>query len=202
MTQIKAQDIFVRSCKSSFFLLAMFAGLTLNAFADWTEGEEVEVRPGEYITYLGEQDGWQLWAGADQYDLQCSAVKAVVGQLAPEPFSATYFSSETPFALIRYSDKQAEYDMPQTWQIFTRHRASVSNEYRIAGERFMRSFNTINQESIKEIDGKTVEFKKFGYEHPNIRVGSFVAEGQVDFTGAEAVTALTKSCVLERLADR
>ena len=178
---------------------AVVLSLPLTALAEWVVGQESEIRPGEYVTYLGEQDGWHLRVGENQYDLQCSAVKPIAGQPAPEPFAATYFTSETPFALIRYSDKQAEYDMLQTWEVFTRHRASVSNEYRFSGERFMRSFDPIEQESLEEIDGKIVEFKKFGYEHPNIRVGAFSAEGAIDFKSAAAVGALTKSCVRERL---
>lgn len=176
----------------------MIASSTPQALAQPQTGVEKEIRPGEYMTFLGEQDGWRIWAGQNRFSTTCFAIKNSLNGDYPEPFSADYFSGDDPYAVIRYDDTSSKYNIPLSWDISTRHKASVRNEYRFEGEKFMRSFYSDQERSFEILDGKIVEYNKFGYEHPNIKVGAFSAEGKIDFTGAANAAKSVKECIAER----
>lgn len=184
------------------FWVAVTLGLVAlsapQALAQWQTGVEKEIRPGEYMTFLGEEDGWRFWTGQNKFSTTCFAIKNNLDGDYPEPFAADYFSGDDAYAVIRYDDTSLEYNIPPFWDITTRHKASVRNEYRFEGEKFMRSFYSEKEQSFEALDGKIIEYSKFGYEYPNIKVGAFSAEGKVDFTGAANAARSVKDCMIER----
>ncbi|WP_273242349.1 hypothetical protein [Hyphomonas atlantica corrig.] len=178
--------------------LGLFALNIPHALAQWQTGIEKEIQPGEYMTFLGERDGWRFWVGQNKYSTTCFAIKNNLDGDYPEPFAADYFYGDDAYAVIRYDDTSLEYNIPPSWDIATRHKASVRDEYRFEGEKFMRSFYSEKEQSFETLDGKVIEYSKFGYEYPNIKVGAFSAEGKVDFTGAANAAQSVKDCMTER----
>lgn len=168
-------------------VLAALAAICLSVAASaqpkgWIKDQERETSPGEYATFKGEQNGWQLWVTENRDGRECRAYKGAAGAELPKPSPVWFTLHDLRVAQIsRFGSS------------FGPGAARVHREYRVNGERFFTDFKDPGP-SWSEFEGKTLQFRIVGFNHYSRDMNWVDLDFEIDMSGARDATAWVEAC--------